>query len=233
MAFSFWRVGERDLFDRASFVPFRCRNGSCCRVRMKHSKDRNNIGGSLSSIKALPLVALMVCTFLFPATLFAARPLTTDDVYTVERGIFQMETGIDFIRQSNDDRELTPTLTLTYGLLERMDMAIGTSYLFIDPAGGKNENGLGDTALTIKYRLIDQSNWIPSFAVTGALTIPTASQSKGLGSGEVDLNINTIFTWKLGERWQLYANLGYTFIGEHRVRDEFNYSIAGCGDRNE
>jgi hypothetical protein len=43
----------------------------------------------------------------------------------------------------------------------------------------------------------------------------------------VDFNINNIFQWNLSKRWQLYANFGYTFIGEHQVNNEFNYSIAG------
>ena len=88
------------------------------------------------------------------------------------------------------------------------------------------KNGFGDTALKIKYRLVDQKEWIPSFAVSGTLKIPTASESRGLGSGKTDFNINTIFTWNLSKRLQLYANFGYTFIGEHGASNEFNYSAA-------
>jgi hypothetical protein len=164
---------------------------------------------------------------LFLSNGYAGRPLTTDDAYTVEKGKFQVETGFDLTRQDNHDREFIPTVTLTYGLFERMDMGVGGAYLFVHPDEGKKENGFGDTALKIKYRLVDQEDWIPSFAVSGTLIIPTASESKGLGSGKMDLNLNTIFTWNLGKRWQFYANSGYTFIGEHGANNEFNYSIAG------
>jgi hypothetical protein len=40
-------------------------------------------------------------------------------------------------------------------------------------------------------------------------------------------------TWTLSERWQLYSNLGYTFIGEHGADNEFNYSAAGQFHLNE
>jgi hypothetical protein len=30
----------------------------------------------------------------------------------------------------------------------------------------------------------------------------------------------------ISEGWQLYSNLGYTFIGEHHVDNECNYSVA-------
>lgn len=164
---------------------------------------------------------------LFPSSTFAARPLTTDDAYTVKEGEFQVEAGFDFARQDNHDKEYSPSLTLTYGLFERMDIGIGSAYLFIDPAEGKKVNGFSDTPLKVKYRFLDQKDWIPSFAVSGTLITPTASKSKGLGSGKVDFNINTIFTWNLSKRLQLYTNLGYTFTGENHVNDELNYSIAG------
>jgi hypothetical protein len=73
---------------------------------------------------------------------FAARPLTTDDAYTVKEGEFQVEAGFDFTRQDNHDKEYSPSLTLTYGLFERMDIGIGSRYLFIDPSEGKKRMGL-------------------------------------------------------------------------------------------
>jgi cobalt/nickel transport protein len=159
-----------------------------------------------SAKKVLPLI-LLICLILFSTTsVFAARPLTTDDTGTVEKGKFQLETGFDFARQDNHDKEFNPSVTLTYGLFERMDMGIGSGYLFLHPAEGKKENGLADTELKVKYRLIDEKDWMPSFAVTSKLKIPTASESKGLGSGKTDFGINLIFTKNLSKRW-VFHNL--------------------------
>ena len=113
----------------------------------------------------MPLILLIFLSPLFPSSVFAARPLTTDDAWTVEKGKFQLETGFDFARQENHDRELSPSMTLTYGLFERMDMGIGSGYLFVHPAEGKKENGFADTELKIKYRLMDEKDWLPSFAL--------------------------------------------------------------------
>ena len=169
---------------------------------------------------------IISCAVFLSTGAFAGMPLTTDDAYTVEKGKFQLETGFDFTRQDNHDKEFGPSVTLTYGLFERMDVGVGSTYLFVDPTEGKNENGLGDTEVKVKYHFIDQKDWIPHFALSGTIKIPTASESKGLGSGKADFNVNTIFTWNLSERWQLYSNLGYTFIGEHHVDNECNYSVA-------
>jgi len=180
-----------------------------------------------SAKKILPLILLTCLIPLSPSSVFAARPLTTDDTGIVEKGKFQLETGFDFTRQDNHDRELSPSMTLSYGLFERMDMGIGSGYLFVHPEEGKEENGFADTELKIKYRLMDEKGWLPSFAVTGKVKIPTASESKGLGSSKTDFGINVILTENLSKRWFFHINAGYTFIGEHGVNNEFNYSVAG------
>ena len=56
-----------------------------------------------------------------------------------------------FVRD-NHDRKISPPLTVSYGLLERMDVKIASAYLFARPKEEKNENGLGDTELKLKYR---------------------------------------------------------------------------------
>jgi cobalt/nickel transport protein len=161
-----------------------------------------------------------------PMATHAARPLTTDDAWTVEQGEFQLETGFDALRQDNHDREYSPSLTLTYGLLEKMDLGIGSGYVFSHPKEGDRENGMADTEIKLKYRWMDEKNWRPAFTVSGVLKIPTASESKGLGSGQTDFGINAILTKTLSKKWTVHLNLGYTFIGEDHVNNELNYSLA-------
>jgi hypothetical protein len=164
--------------------------------------------------------------FLCLPYVFAGRPLSTDDVWTVEKGRFQLETGFDFTRQDNHDWEISPSLTLSYGLLEKMDIGIRSSYLFVLPKAGENENGLGDTEIKLKYRLAEEKGWMPAFAISGKVKIPTASESRGLGSGNTDFGLNTILTKNLSKRFALHLNLGYTFIGENGENNELNYSGA-------
>ncbi len=156
----------------------------------------------------------------------AVRPLSTDDAWTVEKGKFQLEMGMDVTRQDNHDKEYSPTLTLTYGLLGHMDMGIGIGYLFVHPEEGDSENGFGDTAVKVKYRLADEKEWLPALAITGKLKLPTASDKKGLGSGEADFGLNVIATKNITRRLALHANLGYTFIGEDGANNEMNYALG-------
>jgi hypothetical protein len=182
---------------------------------------------TIACVKALVIVAAILCTALFSTFAFAARPLTTDDAGTVEKGKFQVETGFDFARQDNHDKEFTPSATLTYGLFERMDLGVGAAWLFFNPAEGERQQGFADTVLKVKYRFLDDQSWMPAFAVSGTVKIPTASESKGLGSGKPDFSINGILTKNLSKRWAVYLNGGYTFIGEHGVNNEWSYALAG------
>ena len=188
--------------------------------------------GAGKLIKKIPTKKIILFIF-FPSLIFfssmpahAARPLTTDDAWTVEKGEFQLEAGSDALRQDSRDKEYSPSLTLTYGLLERMDLGIGSGYVFSHPKEGERENGMADTEIKLKYRWIDERNWRPAFTVSGTLKIPTASESKGLGSGQTDFGINAILTKTLGKKWAVHLNLGYTFIGEDHVNNGLNYSMA-------
>jgi cobalt/nickel transport protein len=183
-------------------------------------------------IKKIPMKEVMLfifCSFfisLSSTTTYAARPLATDDAWTVEKGEFQLEVGFDALRQDNHDREYSPSLTLTYGVLEKMDLGIGSGYVFSHPTEGERENGIADTEIKLKYRWIDEKNWRPAFTVSGILKIPTASESKGLGSGQTDFGINAILTKTLTKKCAIHLNLGYTLIGEDHVNNELNYSMA-------
>ncbi len=156
----------------------------------------------------------------------AGRPLSTDDAWTVVKGKFQLETGMDMTRQDNRDKEYSPSLTLTYGLFDRMDLGIGAGYLLVRPEDGENESGFGDTALKVKYRLVDEREWLPALAIAGKLKLATASNKKGLGSGEADFGLNVIATRNITKRLVLHANIGYTFIGEKSVNNEMNYALG-------
>ena len=65
-------------------------------------------------IKKIPTKKVILFIF-FPSLIFfssmptyAARPLTTDDAWTVEKGEFQLEAGFDALREDNYDREYSP-----------------------------------------------------------------------------------------------------------------------------
>ena len=82
-------------------------------------------------------------------------------------------------------------------------------------------SGLGDLLLRGSYllpveRLIPAEQaippWLPYVDLIGLMKIPTASRSKGLGTGEFDFGIDTDITWTVG-RFAPFLSLGYRILG--------------------
>ena len=81
-----------------------------------------------------PAIVFMLIVLL-PAAAFAARPLITDDAGTVGKGTFQVELGFEMSDHRTDDdgvvtREdaFSATTTLSYGLLDNLDVLLGMPY---------------------------------------------------------------------------------------------------------
>ncbi len=90
-------------------------------------------------------------------------------------------------------------------------------------------SGMGDTALSAKYMLLDEDESLPRVSVRGAVKLPTGSKTKFLGSGKCDYGLGLLFD-KSFERFFTYANLSTVFINEPDFLGDIptkNYIISG------
>jgi len=72
-------------------------------------------------------------------------------------------------------------------------------------------NGLGDIALSAKYMLVDEIEYIPRISVRGAVKFPTASEEKYLGSGKYDYGLGFLLD-KSWDRLFAYFNANAVLI---------------------
>ncbi|MDX1764284.1 MAG: transporter, partial [bacterium] len=95
---------------------------------------------------------------------------------------------------------------------------------------GGSRSGLGDLLLLGEYDALIETRDRPAVVMGGKLKLPTASEDKGLGTGEVDVGA-TVEVGKTVHQLYYYGRLGYTFIGEPSradFDDPFLYE-AGIG----
>lgn len=92
--------------------------------------------------------------FLIPLFVFPARPLITDDSGIVEKGAFEFETGIDFVK--SNDWSYETYFQLKHGLTERFDIGISIPYDF--EAFGKPE-------LNFKCGILKDNEKIPDISL--------------------------------------------------------------------
>lgn len=163
---------------------------------------------------------------IFPSLALAARPLSTDDAGTVEKGHLEVESGFEYANKT--DKEYNWSTALKCGLSESWDVGVEIPYQFIDVAEGNDANGAGDIVFSSKYRLLDESEGFTALALSFSIKTDTGNEDKGLGSGDLDYTINTIFSKELNKS-VAHLNLGYKYVGAPEgAGDEsvFSYALA-------
>jgi hypothetical protein len=136
---------------------------------------------------------------------FAAHPLTTDDIGTVEVGEYELEIGYDNCKNQGELRNHSCGLSLKHGISRKLDIGISFPY-HIEP---KPAERLGRVSLSFKFLLIEEF-----FAFT---------LSNELGSEEY--LINGILTREISS-WVTHFNLGYQATGNENAKGEMLYSSA-------
>lgn len=98
-----------------------------------------------------------------------------------------------------------------------LEFKLATSYRRVERVDRATQDGLGDTEVKLKWAIASAQAGArrPGFAIEPKLTLPTGSESKGLGSGSTELEIPLIVGWKF-DRVELGAELAYVHtFGEH------------------
>jgi len=75
------------------------------------------------------------------------------------------------------------------------------------------ESGVGDSKLSFKYRVFDNSQYLMRGAFGLGFKFPTGSDDKGLGTGKTDFEVFTAFS-KNFERVIAHLHLGYCMTGD-------------------
>ena len=93
----------------------------------------------------------------------------------------------------------------------------------------QTEMGLGDLVLRGRYYVMDEQGWRPTIALTGRVKLPTADESRGLGTGRFDEGMGVEISRSLSKQWTLFLDASYTFIGKPSGLDLRNQWYYGVG----
>ena len=148
------------------------------------------------------------------STIHAAYPLVVDDAAIVPLGETELVTYYEGSFGSGERLHTFP-VEITHGIHSRLEVGIGFGLQILDDRdAGDRERGVLDTALAVKAIILEQSDELP-FSLTSelAVSMPTGSERRGLGSGSFDLGINFAAT-REWEHTALDLNAGY-FFAEH------------------
>ncbi|MEO6742129.1 MAG: transporter [Chthoniobacteraceae bacterium] len=141
----------------------------------------------------------------------AVPPMVSGDVPTAEKGTFEWYVGTRYQSEGGSVNRQVPITELVYGISDRQEITFEIPYF-----SQQGEHGFGDIVLGIKFMFLKESKARPGIAGTFELKLPSASASRGLGTGrfDYDLRVPVQKTWGW---FTLMGNVGYTIVGEPRV----------------
>jgi hypothetical protein len=147
------------------------------------------------------------------------RPNWSNSASTTQCGVVEFDSG--WLAQSFRDRSAlhTQTSSVRYGIGPRLDFRWAIPGPVNQKAVGQSAvNGVSDQWFSLRYRFLEQGVWSPALAFTYGVKSPTASPSKGLGTGRIDQLLLLIASRDLG-KLHLDFNTAGTMAGAARGRD--------------
>jgi len=178
--------------------------------------------------RALPPLLLAGCAALphDGAPVTAQRPVVAADTGTAPDGSIEIEAGVHAGRGGIVH---TPS-QLKLGLDPRTEAFLEwTPYVRVD-APGPDPDGVGDVVLGARHRLREAHGGRPAAAAQTTLKLPVADEEQGLGSGEVDLGLAGILTWRR-EHSALTAFYQSDLLGEPGGGADLGHRLALLGSR--
>ena len=137
------------------------------------------------------------------------RPTVATHAGTVAPGYLEMETGGEWDRYSDQSRGAVIPTVLKFGLTSHAQLSV---FAPVANPPGAGSLGMGDLAVGVKWRVMDDHPVLGRFAILPSIKLPTGSQASGAGTGTTDVGLLLISSHDVGPV-SLDINAGYTRRG--------------------
>ncbi|HEX9928658.1 MAG TPA: transporter [Pyrinomonadaceae bacterium] len=145
-----------------------------------------------------------------------ARPTIANPAEIQKPGVLQVEFGYDSNFRSSEFRwQQTAPLNIRFAASSRLLLEAEVDAVLSQKQeeGGEIQTGVGDTRLGFQIVALKDTERHPALAFAYSLKIPTASESKMLGTGRFDHRLTVLFSKKLGENTDIDINAAYLNVG--------------------
>ena len=124
-----------------------------------------------------------------------SRPTVSNSTDTTQCGVVEVEYGWEQLHQTGL-RQSDATGGLRLGLSRNLDFHWSSTEFFHLAQAGRDDSGVGDNWLGLKYRFSGQTRHVPSFGIFYQAKVP--SPSANLGTGHVDHAISFLASKDVG-----------------------------------
>ena len=144
-----------------------------------------------------------------------SRPDLADPAEFQRPGVLQVEYGFDAAFRAEEFRDqLRAPLTLRFAASRRLllELDLDTFDSERDEETRQRETGVGDTRLGAQVLAVEDGEGHPALAFAYIVKLPSASETKQLGTGRVDHRVVALVSKKLGET-DVDFNIAYLNVG--------------------
>lgn len=134
---------------------------------------------------------------------------STDTDVRPAKGDFEIEGGVE----SEPGDAFASPYELRLGIAELTEVFLAGSVYDWESRSGPNAHGFGDMVFGLRNQVISETDDTPAFLLEAATKLPTADESDGFGSGEVDFG-GAFAISKTFDGTFLNASYGLTFLGD-------------------
>jgi hypothetical protein len=145
-----------------------------------------------------------------------SRPGVANPAEIPEPGVIQFEVGYDSNFRAREVRaEHTAQFTLRYSAAKRLLLHADVDAVKseTDEATRERAAGVGDTRVGFQVVALEGGEGRTSLAFAYFAKLPTADESKGLGTGRFDHKAVALLSWKVGET-DVDFNAAYLLVGK-------------------
>jgi len=152
---------------------------------------------------------LLLLLAAWPLCAKAGPPYTTDDPEPVEYRHWEIYLATqNYLAQGGARTGTAPHVEVNYGPVSNLQLHLIAPLAYDRPAGGPTTYGYGDTEFGLKFRFVEEGDWVPMIGTFPIVELPTGNSSKGLGNGMIQF-FAPLWVQKSFGPWTTYGGGGY------------------------
>jgi hypothetical protein len=173
------------------------------------------------------LLGLMVTAFSLATmnlrSAWAGPPFITDDPEPVEYRHWELYVTSQNAKDKDGISGTAPHFEMNYGVWPNVQLHMIAPFSYVNPNNGSTQYGFGDLELGVKFRFVQEMEWLPQAGIFPLIEVPTGNRSRDLGNGKPQVFLPIWFQKSWGP-WTSYGGGGYWYNPGH---DNKNYWFTG------
>jgi len=140
----------------------------------------------------------------------AGPPYVTDDPDPVDYKHWEVYIASQGFHDASGGSFTVPQIEVNYGAVPNLQLHVIAMMSLNEPAGGSRPYGYSTTEFGAKYRLFEDSGYMPEVGVFPLVEVPGGNSDRGLGSSRTPVYL-PLWLQKTMGKWTTYGGGGYWF----------------------